>query len=241
PRLVFTPFKDAMASIEQQFHGDLPVYRGDFGPYWEDGFTSDARHTALHRRNQQQIITAEKMATLPALLRPSLRADQTTLDDAWHNMLLFDEHTWTAAGATTQPEADQNRIQLHQKLLEPVIAQNDIAQTIERSWAQLESMLSPQQDSIAVFNSLSWPRNGWVEEDLPADEVLIDPMTHAPVEAVILRREAGTILPGFGGATNRVRFRAVNIPALGYKLFALAPATNSSAAQPGSNTSADAS
>jgi len=231
PRFVFTTFKDAMASLEQQFHGDLPVYRGDFGPYWEDGFASDARHTALHRRNQQRIMTAEKMAVLPALLQPDLRPDRATLADAWHNILLFDEHTWTAASATTQPEGDQYRIQLHQKQLEPVIAQNDIAQTIQRSWAQLESMLNPNQDSVAVFNSLSWARGGWVNIDLPAGRMVVDAVTHKPVEQVVLRREAGTLLPGFGGPTNRVRFRAGGIPALGYKLFALAPATDPSAFQ----------
>ncbi len=238
PRLVFTTFKDAMVSLEQQFHGDLPVYRGDFGPYWEDGFASDALHTALHRRNQQQILTAEKMAAIPAILNPNLRPDAATLADAWHNMLLFDEHTWTAASATTQPEGDQNRIQLHEKQLEPVIAQNDIVQSIERSWAQLESMLRPAHDSIAVFNSLSWARSGWVEADLPAGDAIVDSTTQKPVEQVILRREAGTELPGFGGPTNRVRFRAAEVPAVGYKLFDLAHHTDASAFEPLSDPAA---
>ncbi|HVU45965.1 MAG TPA: polysaccharide lyase family protein [Terracidiphilus sp.] len=232
PRMVFTTFKDAMASLEQQFHGDLPVYRGDFGPYWEDGFASDALHTALHRQNQQRILTAEKMAAVPSLLNPSLRPDARKLADAWHNMLLFDEHTWTSVSATTQPEGDQNRIQLRQKQLETVIAQNDITQSVERSWAQLESMLSPAQDSIVVFNSLSWPRSGWVEADLPAGDSLVDAVTNTPVDQVILREESGTMLPGFGGKTNRVRFRAADVPALGYKFFAIAPAKNEAAALP---------
>ena len=239
PRMVFTTFKDAMASLEEQFHGDLPVYRGDFGPYWEDGFASDARHTALHRRNQQRIMTAEEMSTLPALLNPNLRPDTSTLCGAWHNMLLFDEHTWTAAGASAAPEADQNRIQLHQKLLEPVVAQNNIAQTIERSWAQLESMLSPQQDSIAVFNSLNWARSGWVDVDLPAGQMLVDPATGSPAEQVILRREAGTLLPGFGGPTDRVRFRAAGVPALGYKVFPIASATGHAAFVPHVDSAAE--
>lgn len=238
PRLVFTTFKDAMSSLEQQFHGDLAVYRGDFGPYWEDGFASDARHTALHRRNQQEILTAEKMGVLPALLRPALRPDAAKLTDAWHNELLFDEHTWTAAGATTQPEGDQNRIQLRQKLLEPVIAQSDIEQSIERSWAQLESMLSPKHDSIVVFNSLSWPRSGWVDADIATGQVVVDADTEAPVQQVILRREAGTVLPGFGGGTNRVRFRAEDVPAMGYKLFALAPAAQAANLPPHPDTGA---
>lgn len=232
PKLVFTTFKAAMASLEQQFNGRLPVYRGDFGPYWEDGFASNAARTAMHRRNQRRILTAEKMSVVPALLDPALRPDDAKLGDAWHNLLLFDEHTWTAASATTQPEGDQNSIQLRQKLLEPVTARKDIAQVVERSWAQLESMLSPAQNSIAVFNSLSWARSGWVEADLPDGEAVIDPMTHQPVEQAILRQETGIQLPGFGGKTNRVRFLAKDVPAMGYKLFELAARVDEAAFRP---------
>lgn len=232
PKLVFTTFKAAMASLEEQFGGHLPVYRGDFGPYWEDGFASNAAHTAMHRRNQRRILTAEKMSVVPALLDPALRPDEAKLGDAWHNMLLFDEHTWTAASATTQPEGDQNRIELRQKLLEPVTARKDIAQVVERSWAQLESELNPAQDSIAVFNSLSWARSGWVDADLPDGQAVIDPETHQPVRQVILRQETGIQLPGFGGKTNRVRFLAADVPAMGYKLFQLAARADESAFQP---------
>jgi alpha-mannosidase len=232
PKLVFTTFKDAMSSLDRQFGGNLPVYRGDFGPYWEDGFTSDALHTAIYRRSQQRILTAEKMGTIPALLNPALRPDAARMDDAWRNMLLFDEHTWTSASATTQPEGDQNRRQLQQKQLETIIARNDITQSVERSWAQMESLLNPAQDSIAVFNSLSWKRSGWVEVDAPAGQMVVDAATKAAVPQVILREEAGTVLPGFGGKTNRIRFLAADLPATGYKLFAFAPQADPSALLP---------
>lgn len=238
PKLKFTAFKDAMESIEQQFGGNLPVYRGDFGPYWEDGFASDARHTEIHRENQQRILTAEKMGTIPALLNPALRPDVARMDDAWQNMLLFDEHTWTAVSATTQPRGDQNRTQLHQKLMQPLAAQNDIAQAVEQSWAQLESMLSPGHDSIGVFNSLSWQRSGWVEADVPDGQAVIDAGTRTPVEQEILRQEEGTALPGFGGKTNRIRFRAAGIPAVGYKLFELAPYADASGLKPKTDATA---
>jgi hypothetical protein len=224
PRMVFTTFKAAMASLKQQFHGDLKTYRGDFGPYWEDGFASDARYTAIFRRNQQRILTAEKMSTLPALLNPALRPDRARIADAWQNMLLFGEHTWTAVSGTTQPEGDQYRRQLKQKDLESVIAGNDITRTVEQSWAQLESQIDLKQHSVVVFNSLSWKRSGWVDVDLPAGQMIVDTETGHAVPQVILRREAGTQLPGFGGATNRVRFEAEDVPAMGYRAFAIAPA-----------------
>jgi hypothetical protein len=147
-------------------------------------------------------------------------------------MLLFDEHTWTAASATTQPEGDQNRIQLRQKLLEPVTGQDDLEQSVERSWAQLESMLAPAHESIGVFNSLSWARSGWVEADVPEGQAVFDAATKQPVEQVILREESGTVLPGFGGKTNRVRFRAADVPAVGYRLFEIGPEKTDAAQMP---------
>lgn len=223
PRFEFTTFEAAMTSIEKQFDGKLPVYRGDFGPYWEDGVTSDAEYTAIFRRNQQRILTAEKMSVLPELLNPALRPDRALLSAAWRNMLLFDEHTWTAAGATTAPESDSTVEQLREKDLKVVDAQNEIAQSIERSWAQMESFLSPSQDSILVFNSLNWMRTGWVECDLPQGEEIFDSRSRSPVPQVILHAEASTPLPGFGGRLNRVRFLAADVPALGYKLLEIGP------------------
>lgn len=230
PKMVFTTFEGAMASLEKQFGDQLKVYRGDFGPYWEDGLTSDARHVAIFRRSQQRILTAEKMSVLPALLNPDLRPDTARMHEAWKNMLLFNEHTWTAAGATTQPEGDESVRQLEQKDLESVIAANDITKTVERSWAQLESLVDVDHDSVLVFNSLSWDRSGWVDVDLQDGQMIADATTRQPVRQVNLRREEGASLSGFGSPTNRVRFWAENLPAMGYRAFMIVPATASSAA-----------
>lgn len=226
PRMILTTFKAAMASIDEQFHGRLKVYRGDFGPYWEDGLTSDARYTAIFRRNQERILTAEKMSTLPALLNPALRPDRARLASDWKNMLLFSEHTWSSANGTTQPEGDEYLRQLKQKNLESVIAADDTAKTIEQSWAQLEPLIDVKQPSVLVFNSLSWKRSGWVEMDLAAGQMIVNPVTHKAVPQEILHRETGTPLPGFGGVTNRIRFEAANVPAMGYRVFAIVPSTD---------------
>jgi alpha-mannosidase len=51
PRMEFATVESAMREIEKEAGGKFPVYRGDFGPYWEDGYGSDARYTAMHREN----------------------------------------------------------------------------------------------------------------------------------------------------------------------------------------------
>jgi hypothetical protein len=223
PRLEFSTFGGAMATIEKQFDGKIATYRGDFGPYWEDGFGSDSAATAIHRQNQQRILSAEKLGTLPSLLNPDLRPERDLLNAAWKNSLLFDEHTWTYVGATTQPENEQTKNQLALKHSRATSAQREIGESIHRSWAQLESLLGPKDTSIAVFNSLSWTRSGLVTVNLQDGNGLFDLATGKAVPVETLRVGKSTPLPGFGGGYRLVRFLAEDVPAVGYKLFAVRP------------------
>jgi hypothetical protein len=221
PHLAFSTFQDAMAAIEKPFDGQIPVYRGDFGPYWEDGFGSDSFYTAVHRQNQQRILSAEKLSSIPALLNPDLRPDHDLLRRAWKNTLLYDEHTWTYVGATTQPEHEQTERQLQLKESRAGEAKNEIDESIHRNWAQLESFLGPKDSSIIVFNSLNWARSGPVTFDLQDGTGLFDISTgdRVPVETLAVGKSKP--LPGFGGGYRRVRFLAKDVPAVGYKLYAL--------------------
>jgi alpha-mannosidase len=221
PRLEYSNFAEAMGQIEKQFGSDIPVYRGDLGPYWEDGFGSDSKHTALHRQNQQRIVSAEKLATIPALLNPALRPDHRLLAQAWNNMLVFDEHTWTYVGATTQPENEQTEHQLALKGARTTEAAREIDESLQRSWAQFESFLGPKDPSLVVFNPLNWCRSGLVSFDLQDGVSLFDATTGKRVSFETVSVGKSTPLPGFGGGYRRVRFAAENVPGLGYKLFAL--------------------
>ncbi|MBZ5666225.1 MAG: hypothetical protein LAO30_16645 [Acidobacteriia bacterium] len=221
PRLEYSNFAEAMGQIEKQFGSDIPVYRGDLGPYWEDGFGSDSKHTALHRQNQQRILSAEKLATIPALLNPDLRPDRRLLAQAWDNMLVFDEHTWTYVGATTQPENEQTENQLALKGARTTEAGREITESLQRSWAQFESFLGPKDPSVVVFNPLNGRRSGQVTFDLQDGLGLFDTTTGKPVAYETIRIGKSTPLPGFGGGYRRVLFEAENVPGLGYKLFAL--------------------
>ena len=242
PRLQYSNFAEAMANIEAQFHGHIPVYRGDFGPYWEDGFASNSLHTALHRQNQQRLITAEKFGAATSALDPAVRPDRGLLLSAWKNSLLFDEHTWTFVGATTQPDNLQTIGQLKLKAAETTNTAEAVTRSIHRNWAQLEYLLGPKEASIVVFNSTNWPRSGFVETDIAEDSSLFDVTNEREVQAETILLGRSTPLPGFGGAYRRVRFLAEDVPGLGYKLFAIRPlksATDSArqpAAPSGGNT-----
>ena len=226
PRLEYSTVGTALGAIEKQFQGQIPVMRGDFGPYWEDGFGSDSFYTALHRQNQQRILTAEKLGSIPAALRSGLRPDAGFLARAWENILRFDEHTWTYVGATTQPESVETRRQTALKRAEATEASDDITRSIDRSWGQLESLLAPKENSLVVFNSLSWARGGTVSADLQDGSGIFDAVTGKEVALETVSVGKSTALPGFGGGYRHVRFFADDVPGVGYKLYAVRPAAS---------------
>ena len=222
PKLEFSTVHSAMRQIESEWKGNIPVFRGDFGPYWEDGYGSDAAYTAIHRENQHRITTAEIMGSAISSIDTRVRPDKAMLDDAWHNELVYDEHTWTYVGATTQPEHHQSEEQIALKRSRVVRAREDINESIQRGWAQLEAMIRTKDNSVAVFNALNWTRSAIVETDLPEGAALFDPDgAEVPVET--LWKGKGIPLPGFGPGNVRVRFLAAAVPAVGYKLYAIRP------------------
>jgi alpha-mannosidase len=233
PKFEFSTVHSAMQRIEHEWKGDFPVVRGDFGPYWEDGYGSDAAHTAIHRENQHRIATAEIMGTAVSSIDSRVRPDKAMLDDAWFNELVYDEHTWTYVSATTQPENHQTEDQIALKGSRVTRARNDIHESIQRGWAQLEALVRTKDNSVAVFNSLNWVRSGFVETDLPDGTALVDSSTGADVPVEVLYKGKGISLPGFGPGNVRVRFLAAAVPAVGYKLFTIEPIAKERAAPMG--------
>jgi alpha-mannosidase len=237
PHLEFSTVHSAMQRIEREWKGEIPVVRGDFGPYWEDGYGSDAAYTAIHRENQHRIATSEVLGSAVSALDSRVHADKFQLEDAWRNELLYDEHTWTYVGATTQPEHHQSEDQIALKEARVVRARDDISESIQRGWAQLEALVKPKENSIAIFNSLNWPRNGLIETDLPVDAKIVDPESGSDVPFEILWKGKGISLPGFGPGNIRVRFVAANVPAVGYKLYTIKSAGSSDAMANGTTAS----
>lgn len=231
PKLQFASVPEAMASIARDFGDAIPTYKGDLGSFWEDGFGSDSAFTAIHRASQQRITTAETLGVIPRLLDPDLRPDEGLLHSAWKNIVLFDEHTWTYAGATTQPESDRTETQTWLRESRALEARRQITESTERSWAQLAPFLARAATSLAVFNSLSWQRSGLVYFDLPDATELFDPDSQKIVPLDVISIGKGTQLPGFGGGYSKARFLAENVPPLGYKVYELRP-TKSSAQPP---------
>ena len=214
PRLRFSGFSEAMQYIGGQMGDSIPVIRADGGPYWEDGIITDIRTTSLARENEQRALAAEKFSTISSLINPVIRPDSEAVKLLWDNLRMFDEHTWTADRAWDDPEHAES---IRQSAVKESRATNGkllLEQLLDRSMASISDYINRPSQTLVFFNPLSWKRNHLVEVDINRGIKVVDLSTKETVPYQEIYN---------GKGFRHVRFLAQNVPAVGYKTYALEP------------------
>jgi hypothetical protein len=206
PRLVITTTREMCRALEQRHGDELPVFRGDFTPYWEDGAASSARETALNRDAAERLVQA---AALWALLDPAA-FPREGFREAWRNVVLYDEHTWGSWNSISEPDAEFTRQQW-------AVKQRFAEEADRRSRDLLEgACASVAQDgpvsAVMVFNTCSWARSGLVE---------LPPTWSVAGETV--QDDAGDVVPAQRLRTGGLAFLARDVPPLGAARFTIGP------------------
>lgn len=235
PHIKFATPRQWWAAVKQ--HGDaLPTHRGDWTDFWNFGCASSAREQSINRYSRARLRTADALAA--ALELGGLAAGDRWLsdrrrryrDEAWHNLILWDEHTWGADTSIRQPEGEDTAAQWNHKAhfayqarSQSLLLQRDalaaLARTVERSGA----------DDILVANPLPWERTvtaavpEWVlkqrgtPDDTTAGRQFQDrqpSMTAYPMPNELLGKnvvEAST--------TARTALKPVTLPPFGYQVI----------------------
>src|SRR5262249_13679878 len=177
--------------IAKQFGENIPTIRGDGGPYWEDGIGSDAFYAAMERENESRAPSAEKFATISALVNPRLAVDQDLLAEMWKNMVLMDEHTWLSGDSVYDPTSDEARNQLIVKASRKTTARKQRYRILRSRLETLPDPIATPAGSILVFNPLNWKRDGLVSIDLDNELQLIDRTTNTPVPYSVVHKGNG--------------------------------------------------
>ena len=157
PRFVISSTSEAFAAFEKKYGDKLPVMRGDWTPYWENGAGSSAAETALNRASSDRVAQAQ---TLFALRRPQAYP-AAAFTDAWNDVMLYSEHTWGAAGSVSSPEDAQTTGQW-------AIKREYALEADRRSRELLNQALIGGKVIAAAFdiyNTCSWPRTELVTLD----------------------------------------------------------------------------
>ena len=210
PKLKYATFPDFFHYLDEHYGKDLPTYKGDGGPYWEDGIGSDAYFAAEDRQNQNRALSAEILSTVTHTVDANLNPPAGLLNDIWRNIILFSEHTWLSYNSVTQPDHDESIKQLRVKDGRADRASLEIEDVMNRSLSQLADQIHVPANTLVVFNSLNWRRDALVETDLFENPKLTDLTTGQDVPLQVLYTKEGFL---------HVRFMAKDLPLVGYKCF----------------------
>jgi len=201
PRFIISGTSEAFRAFEKRYGDKLPLVRGDWTPYWEDGAGSSSLETAMNRASSDRLAQAE---TLFAMLKPS-EYPAAAFEDAWNAVLLYSEHTWGAWCSVSEPQRKET---LEQWEIKKGYAESADRQSRELFAAAVGEV--PDEGAVDVFNTLSWPRTEVVtlSRDLSAagDRVLDD---------------AGKAVPSQRLTSGELVFLARNVPAFAARRYTL--------------------
>ena len=154
PHFVISGTGEAFRALEQRYGDKLPVVRGDWTPYWEDGAGSSSLETAMNRASSDRLAQAE---TLFAMLKPSAYP-AAAFEDAWNSVLLYSEHTWGAWCSVNQPERRETKEQWEIKKGYALAADKQSRELLALALVVRRVESGLPAGAVDVYNTLSWPR-----------------------------------------------------------------------------------
>lgn len=155
PKIILSTNTRLFSEFDERYGKDLPVFSGDLTPYWEDGAASTSADLAVNRRAKEDLAQAER---LWSILSPRAKL-HGLFREAWHNAIMYDEHTWGAHSSISQPFSE---FTVSQEKFKQKFAFNtrDVAGQI------LDQVTAPVtvegSTTIDVYNTASWDRAGVV-------------------------------------------------------------------------------
>ena len=182
--------------IEQHHAEALPVYRGAWPNWWNDGIAFAHVETGEARRTHADLLVAQGLLSVAALLGVEIPASAIDeIRSVRDDLLFYDEHTYGAQEEFTHPMAENTIVQLNEKVSHLWEAVKHCALLRETAFGLLQSHVNrAAKPTVAIFNTLSWPRSGRVEvyighELLPLDRQfrMVDGVTGRAVPVRIAR------------------------------------------------------
>lgn len=152
PKFRISSTGDAFSAFEKRHGIELPQFKGDLTPFWEDGAGSSALETRLNRNAADRLVQAE---ALQAML-PGSTYDAADFTEARRNILLYSEHTWGASRSVSDPEAPMSKQQWDVKRQFAVDAEKQSADLVGKALRTYAN--GTDSTLIDVHNSSSWAR-----------------------------------------------------------------------------------
>jgi hypothetical protein len=164
PHLRLSTAQEFLSWVEKERGGRLAVHRQAWPDWWTDGFGSAARETAAVRETETAMDVNHRLLAMARLLGAPIRAPTSQRAAAiLDNLLFYEEHTFGAAESISDPLAENAQIQWGEKSSYAWTAVKDSALLREEAFGLVQSFLPRAEvPTLAVFNTLNWPRSGTV-------------------------------------------------------------------------------
>lgn len=201
PKLRISLVSEPFELLEQKYRDKIPVVKGDWTPYWEDGAGSSALETAMNRATSERLVAAE---TLWSLLQPAKTFPAKDFRTAWRNAMLYSEHTWGAHCSISEPEDALTRGQWDYKRGYAVAADEGSRKLL----ANAVVGESPLKNTVDVFNTNSWLRTDVLE--IPKD---------LSTAGDCVKDASGKIVPSQRLTSGSLAILASNVPAFSSQRF----------------------
>ncbi|WP_446743242.1 glycoside hydrolase family 38 N-terminal domain-containing protein [Silvibacterium acidisoli] len=151
PRFHIASTSTAFSAFEARYGNQLPQYRGDLTPYWEDGAGSSALETRMNRNAADRLSEA---AALTAMRSAGTYAP-ASYDAAWRDVLLYSEHTWGAWCSVSDSENPFTKKQWEVKRAFAVDADHASEELLQSALGAT----SQSSGRIEIHNPTSWDRS----------------------------------------------------------------------------------
>ncbi len=207
PKLVIATHREMFETFERRYGKELPVKRGDFTPYWEDGAVSTARETGLNRGVADRLVQGEAVWAM----RSPDRYPAEEYSEAWKKVSLWDEHTWGADISVSSPDSAKTTGQWE-------IKRRYVADSDSMSSALLARGLDAAArgdgaaavggapGSVAVYNTSSWTRTDIVylsAEQSRAGDGVVDGTGAAPASQRLTTGELAVLVEAIAPFSSR--------------------------------------
>lgn len=103
PHMAFITVDDFTRMLHERYADQLVTWRGDWADWWADGVGSTMYETILNRATEELLPALDLLATQVNGLDPAL------IEEAYHLVSLYDEHTWGGFASVRRPHSPFTR------------------------------------------------------------------------------------------------------------------------------------
>ncbi|MDF2542851.1 MAG: hypothetical protein K0S47_2569 [Herbinix sp.] len=158
-----------------KFSNSFDEYEGDEGAYWEDGAASSVKETFAVRNAEEGIRCAEILDSLAMLHSTNLKFPLEHYNEAWKQVLLYEEHTWGAFLSGNDPKAilQQDQWAVKKHMADQAVHWKN--RLLIQATAKISLMWNNGAREVVVYNPYSFPVWGMVTVEFSIDETIINP------------------------------------------------------------------